>query len=93
MARCTEQTFIICLENEQGRSVNFERWSYKRLSTCISKMVLLYKELKKYSFVMEELNKTIRVVAYKSDETTNYCTDGKNKVWSISIDEFLQMIA
>lgn len=81
------QTYIFVLENKQGY-VNFERFSYKRLSTCKEKMIMLYKSLKYNRFVQEDLEKTEKIVVYKTD----YETTADNKVLEIDISDFMKMI-
>ena len=34
-----KQTFLICFENIDGIAVNFERWTFKSVKTCIKKTV------------------------------------------------------
>lgn len=80
-----KQTFIICLENQDGLVVDFERWSYKRAETCIANMVKLYRT---YSIYGLSLAKADRVVCYPTP-------DGYTKadpVWSVSVDEFRELM-
>lgn len=81
-----KMTFIICLEDKEGRTMEFERWGYKKVETCIDKMVELYRT---YSGLYVPLLKA-------ADKVTAYPTpDGYNRgdpVWSVSKDEFLKMI-
>lgn len=34
-----KQTFLICFENIDGIAVNFERWTFKSIKTCIKKTI------------------------------------------------------
>lgn len=88
-----EQTFIIELKDKSNITVSFERFTYKKLNTCIKAMIRLYKSaFDPCGFCgilyKEDLEKSARVVAYK----TEYKTNDSNKVWDISIDEFKQML-
>lgn len=84
-----EQTFVISLLDSKGRTINFERWSYKRLNTCITKTVENYREMIKHNWFVNDLKDAVKVVAHKTD----YDTTDVNKVWEISMDEFWEMIA
>lgn len=81
-----KQTYIIKLLDKNGYTVNFERWSYKKLNTCINRMINLYKELMRYNFVRQELESVVTVVAYKTNELA------EEKVWEASKEEFMKMI-
>lgn len=84
-----QQTYIIVLKDSAGHTVNFERFGYKKLQTCIDKMIELYKSLKNYGFIQTELARTQKVIAYQ----TEYETSDNNKVFEIAIADFLKMIA
>lgn len=81
-----KQTFIILLENSDGQIIDFERWSYKKVRTCIDNMVELYRTYP--SLYVPKLQGADRVTAYPTP-------DGYNReapVWSVSKDEFLKMV-
>lgn len=81
-----KQTFIICLEDENGVSVNFERWPYKKAETCLDHMVELYC---RYEVLYgHDLDKASRVVCYP---TPDGCTKGK-PAWDISADEMRELM-
>jgi len=88
-----EQTFIVELKDKNNSTIDFERFSYKRLNTCINAMIKLYKKaFDPYCFCgflyKENVEKAARIVAYRTD----YKTNDANKVWDISIDEFIKML-
>lgn len=80
-----KQTFIICLEDKDGKMVDFERWAYKKPETCVQHMVELYKT---YSIYERSLAKADRVVAYPTPN--GY--DKEDPVWSVSVEEFRQLM-
>lgn len=57
-----KQTYIIVLEDQDGRTVDFERWAYKRAQTCIDKIVELYAEWP--GLYGKNLERAARVVCY-----------------------------
>ena len=81
-----KQTFIICFENIDGVAVNFERWTFKRVDTCIKKTIDLYRLYPK--IYAETLRQTKKITAY-------FTPDGYNRqaeVWTATIDEFKMLI-
>lgn len=77
-----QQTFIVYLEDQDGRMIDFERWCYKRSKTCLDAMVKLYGSWP--SLYLPQLAKAARVVCYPTP-------DGSNKeapAWSLSAEEF-----
>lgn len=81
-----QQTFIIRLEDKDGKLVDFERWAYKKVETCIQKMVELYST---YSGIYERnLVKAARVVAYPTPDGYNR----ESPVWSVSVEEFRELM-
>ena len=81
-----KQAHIIILEDADGITVDFERWSYKQAQTCIDKTVELYAEW--LGMYERSLNRAARVVCYTTP-------DGYHKaapVWSVTINEFRRMI-
>lgn len=83
-----QQTYIIVLEDNQGRTIDFERWTYKRAQTCISKMVALYRTLNSYSFARDMLDRTARVVCYPTPNGYHESVP----VWSVTANEFRAML-
>ena len=80
-----KQTFIIRLEDKDGKMVDFERWAYKKAETCISKMIKLYSEHSIYEY---NLAKADKVVAYPTPN--GY--DMEEPVWSVSVEEFRELM-
>lgn len=81
-----KQTFIIRLEDQAGHMVDFERWAYKKVETCIQHMVELYST---YSGIYERsLAKAAQVVAYPTPNGF----DREEPVWSVSVDEFRELM-
>ena len=81
-----KQTYIIVLEDQDGRTVDFERWAYKRAQTCIDKIVELYAEWP--GLYGKNLERAARVVCYPTPDGYNQAAP----VWSVSVDEFRRMI-
>lgn len=81
-----KQTFIICVEDQNGFIVDFERWACKKVETCIAKMIELYKT---YSILYApKLDGAARVTAYPTPN--GY--DREAPVWSVTADEFRALI-
>ena len=81
-----KQTYIVILEDKDGITVEFERWSYKRAQTCIDKTVELYAEWP--GLYGKYLERAARVVCYPTP-------DGYNQdapVWDAPVEEFRRMI-
>ena len=62
-----KQTFLICFENIDGIAVNFERWTFKSVKTCIKKTIELYKSYP--DIYADTLNKTVKVIAYSTPQS------------------------
>lgn len=69
-----------------GYTVNFERWTFKSVKTCIKKTIELYKSYP--DIYADTLNKTVKVIAYS---TPNGYTR-QQAVWTATIDEFKMLI-
>lgn len=82
------QTYIICFYTDSGVCVKFERFSCKKLNTCINRIVKCYKELYNWGWFKKDLEKANTVAAHQTD----YTTSEENKVWEISIKEFISML-
>lgn len=82
------QTYIIALEDSQGRTVNFERFCCRRMETCMHKMITLYRKLIHYSFAIAELDRTARVVCYPTPDGYN----SVDPVRSVDIDTFRALL-
>lgn len=81
-----KQTYIICLEDQDGRTVDFERWTYKRSQTCVDKIVELYAEWP--SLYEKNLERAARVVCYPTPDGYTPAAP----VWSVSVDDFRRMV-
>ena len=87
MAKQQQQTFIIRLEDKDGKMVDFERWAYKKVETCIKNMVKTYSD---HAYLYEPtLAKADKVVAYA---TPGGRSDEKIPVWSVSVEEFRKLM-
>lgn len=82
------QTFISVFEDARGMTIDFERWEYKRLETCIDALTKLYHRMRAMAFVQEDLAKVTRIVTYK----TSYEISQGNIVSEIDIATFMKMI-
>lgn len=81
-----KQTYIIVLEDQDGRTVDFERWTYKRAEKCVDTMVKLYGEY--WYIYSRNLEQTARVVCYPTP-------DGYNEapaVWTATKAEFIHLV-
>lgn len=81
-----KQTFIICLEDEDGKTIDFERWTFKKVETCIDHMIMLYNGY--YSVYKDSLDKAAHVVAYPTPDGYNR----SDAVWKVSADEFRKLL-
>ena len=81
-----KQTYIIVLEDQDGRTVDFERWTYKRAQTCIDKIVELYAEWP--GLYGKNLERAARIVCYPTPDGYNQAAP----VWNVSVNEFRRMI-
>lgn len=61
------QTYITTFEDGAGRIIDFHRWSYKRLDTCINALAKLYMQIVKRGSEASDLAKAVQVVTYKTD--------------------------
>ena len=50
-----QQTYITSMRDKSGKQIDFERWNYKRIETCIKKHALLHKAMFKYRFYKETM--------------------------------------
>ena len=50
-----QQTYITSMRNSSGKQIDFERWNYKRIETCIKKHALLHKTMFKYGFYKDSM--------------------------------------
>jgi hypothetical protein len=85
-----QQTFITILKDENDKTINFERWGYKKLETVKKKLVAFYKDMMGYSYVQEELNKT-KYIQFDQD------MNGNNKDFvtlkKMKIEDFINLIS
>lgn len=81
-----KQSFIIRLEDQDGHVVDFERFIYKRVETCVGLLVELYKRYER--LYMPNLDKAARVVAYPTPDGYHM----EDPVWSVSVEEFRKMV-
>ena len=82
-----EQTFISIFEDANGRTVDFERWADKRLSTVKRKVFLLYK---KYPFMLRDITKkAVKLAIYQTEASGKHM----NTAYECDMQEFLSKIA
>jgi hypothetical protein len=58
------QTYITKLKDENNKTVNFERWSYKKISTIEKKLKRLYTEY--YFLYKKDIKKAKYIVVYEA---------------------------
>lgn len=83
-----EQKYITVMQDDAGHTIDFERWCFTKLETCITNFVALYKQMQYFDFIKCKLDKAKKIVTYK----TNYETTEENKVHEMSIEEFMKML-
>ena len=67
------QTFIVRLEDEKKISIDFERFSDKRIETVMRKTIEFYKNLSNYDFFRKELDESSFLAVYETpDVNGNY---------------------
>lgn len=59
-----QQTYITKLKDENNRTVNFERWSYKKISTIEKKLKELY--IKYYYVYKSDIEKSKYITIYEA---------------------------
>lgn len=83
-----QQTFIVCLENENNITINFERFADKQLKTVQRKYINFMKNMRQYNWYMNDIKQAVVLRIYK----TEYETSPNNMVYSIPFDEFLNSL-
>ncbi len=79
-----EQTFITRYTDEENRTVNFERWAYKKANTCLEKSIeLLKSELYFVCLKMDHKERPIKNVILEDNA-------GK-AIYKYSFTDFLKM--
>ena len=84
-----EQTFIVCLEDSENRTVDFERFGDKRLNTVLRKYTEFMKQMKERNWFMQDIKNTSFVRIYQ----TPYETTEQNRVYNITFSEFMQSLS
>jgi hypothetical protein len=82
-----KQTYLFRIENDAGQCMDFERWTFKRLDTCINKMIELYGGTWA-SLYARKLDGAAYVTAYKTD----YEATEANRAWRVTVEEFRDML-
>lgn len=77
-----EQTFISYLEDENGKMIDFERWTYKKVETVLKSV----KELYKHPIYSGNLKRSKNLSIYATPEG---CSKGKYLVLKMPITEIL----
>ncbi len=80
-----QQTYIVCLENENNITISFERFADKQLKTVQRKYINFMKNMRQYNWYMNDIKKAVMLRIYKTEYETNL----NNMVYSIPFDEFL----
>lgn len=80
-----KQTFLIRLEDAQGGVLTFERWQHKKATTCINKMLQMYRTY--YSLCARLLSRAATVTCYATPEHGS-----KRPVWRVTGLEFYRLI-
>lgn len=62
-----EQTYISKIEDANGNVIDFERWSYKRVSTVIKKSTEFFKRMSKHNFFRERVKNAERINIYDNN--------------------------
>lgn len=64
-----KQTYISYLEDKEGKRLDFERWAYKKPSTILDKLKILYNDY--YSIYKDNIEKSEYVTIYKTPDGYN----------------------
>jgi hypothetical protein len=86
VGKMLEQTYVSYLEDENGKMIDFERWTYKKPKTIANKLKELYQELSRYSFYDEKLKKAKIISIYA---TPDGCNKEKNPVLRIPMSDII----
>lgn len=79
-----EQTFITRFTDEENRTINFERWNYKKANTCLQKSIeLLESNLYFTCLKMDHKRQPIKIVTIE-DST------GK-AIYKYGFNDYLQL--
>jgi hypothetical protein len=87
-----KQKHLFKIVKADGRYTNFERLEWKRLSTCIDKLVKHHANMKntlKFLFDRDFSNDVEKVQIYKTD----YECAPEVLVWEMPIAEYLELVA
>lgn len=83
-----EQTFVVHLEDSENRTVAFERFSDKRLSTVLRKYTEFMKQMKECKWFVQDIKNASFVRIYQ----TPYKTNEQNRVYNVTFSEFIQSL-
>lgn len=82
------QTFLVALEDENGVEIDFNRFGYKKLDTCIKKYTEFIKRMSKCNWFMENIARAKYLRFYQTD----YATNPKNMVCEIPFKDFVKSL-
>lgn len=86
---CKKMTFITCIEDSAGNTIDFYRWSYKRASTCEKAIRKLYRPSTSFpNFMKHDLERGKQISCYATPD--GYHKE-KNPVWSIQTNDLLEL--
>lgn len=63
-----KQTYVSKIETEDGRMLDFERWSYKRVSTVEKKAKEFFDVMMKYSFFKKQVKYATKITIYDNND-------------------------
>ena len=78
------QTYITKLKDANNKTISFERWSYKKISTIEKKLKELYANY--YYVYKEDIKKAKYIVIYEASDNEN-----QTEVKRILVNEFLNI--
>ena len=79
-----QQTYITKLKDENNRTVNFERWSYKKINTIEKKLRELYTNY--YYVYKEDIKKSKYITIYEASNN-----EKQTEVKRMLVNEFLNI--
>lgn len=84
-----QQTYLLSLQDQNGRQKDFYRFSDKKLETVTRKFLELMKRMRECRWYMRDIETVTHIRIYKTD----YQTTPENMVYEASFWEFMEKIA
>lgn len=75
------QTYITFIKDKSNKTINFERWNFKKVSTCLKHL----RELAEHPIYRKDFERAAYIAVYKTE------ADGDILVRTIEKDDFLSM--